>query len=179
MTNRTKNWVGHTFIALTLIIITYCLSMISQNNTMINKGRNEILKTIDGKSLSKGQILVKYKYAHGIDITHANELQPDSKVDPDFTVTYNKQTLGFVFIEEDQIATIGTQTKNFTVNVLKEFKGKIQFKNNVCGCEGLINMIYFVGGAITSLVLVLLAAGFYYSAKNNSIKNLILPEKEN
>ena len=178
MTNRTKNWIGHAFIAPTLIIITYCLSAISANNAMINNGRNEILKTISGKSLSKEQLAVNYQYSHGIDIVHANELQPDSKVDPDFTVTFDKTTIGFVFINEAQIATIRTRTKNFTVNTLKSFDGKIQFKNNVCGCEGLINMAYFVGGTVTSLVLVLLAAGFYYSAKDNSIKNSTLPKKE-
>lgn len=144
---------------------------------MINAGRVELLGTIDGSRISNTSINITYQYAHGIDIIHANELPEDSNIEPDFTVSNGKNTLGYVYIEEPQIATF-SRSKNLTVAVLKPFQGEVQIKNNVCGCEAMLNMIYFAGGAVTSLILILIAAGFYYSARNNSLNNLILPEKD-
>lgn len=169
MTTNTKKWLGHTLILITLSIISFCTINISSNNEMIRQGKEEVLSTIDGKKLPEVKVSVNYKHAHGIDIHHANQLQAESKIEPDFIVKFDNKEAGFVFVEEEQIAVVRTRTKDFTIAILKKFDGKIQIKNNVCGCEGLVNLVYFVGGAIISLVLVLLAAGFYYSAKKNQI----------
>ena len=178
MTSKTKNTIGHAFILATLLVISYCLYNISKHSNEIRVGREEVLNTISGKELIESSVTVTYKYAHGLDIHHANELPDDSKVDPDFIISDGTEEFKLVYIEKEQIATIGRGIGKFKVKILKNFDGNIVLMNNVCGCEGLVNLMYFVGGLIVSLILVILAAGFYYSAKHKA-KDLILPEKEN
>ena len=178
MTSKTKNRVGHAFIATTLIVITFCLTSISRHNALMNNGRNEVLNEISGDKLKNESIKVTYQYAHGIDILHANKLEDDSKVEPDFTVTAGKEIYNFVYVKEDQTTSVITRTRNLSINILKKFDGKVTVKNNICGCEGLINLGYFAVGAVISLVLVLIAAAFYYSARDKKIKDLVIPEKE-
>jgi len=178
MSNRTKNWIGHTFVTITVIVISISLSNIARHNAYMKKGKEEVLGAISGQSLKKHNIKVTYQFAHGIDIMHANELESDSKIEPDFSVTSEETTKNYVFVDKVQTATFRTQNTNFTLNVLKNFDGKLEIKNTICGCEALVNMGYFVGGAATSLFTVLLAAGFYYSAKNNKNLNETPNEKE-
>ncbi|MCM8541629.1 MAG: hypothetical protein NE328_15275 [Lentisphaeraceae bacterium] len=178
MTSKTKKKIGHAFTFATLTVIFYCLYSISIHSTEIRNGREEVLATLDGKVLSETRLNISYRYAHGLDIHNANELPEDSEVEPDFTITHNKGDDNFVFVDKEQVATIRTRDTNFKVNVLKSFDGKITLKNNICGCEELINLMYFVGGLIVSLILIILAAGFYYSAKSKLGTDLPITQKE-
>lgn len=172
MTFQTKRKIGHLSILATIFVISFSFYSISVHSKEIRSGREEILSTIDGKELEETAISITYRFAHGLDVHHANELPEDSKIEPDFTVTSEDSASNFVYVENDQISTINTQNKNFKINILKTFNGKVKLMNNYCGCEGFMNLAYFVGGGITTIILLIFAAGFYYSARNQKLNTL-------
>ena len=170
MTYKTKKIIGHVLLLQIIPIVIYCWYSIQHNLNTIESGRKEILFTLKGTEKDKQNFNINYPFSHGVYVLNARWCEEGEK--PTALLNDGNYETSFCSSDKGTAINIPTKSKLITVTPVNSFKGEFIFKNTVCGCEALMNLVYFIGGGVSSLLLILIATVLYFRA-NKQKKTLL------
>ena len=166
MTKQAKKYTGHFLLLLLIPIIVFCSMSFNSFNEEVQKGRSENLLKLNGTEKNTQNFKITYRFAHGVYVLNAR--WPETNESPDVIFNDGNYESEICFADKpDKAINITTNSKEITVIPLKAFEGEMLFTNTVCGCEGFAMLPILVTGLVSSLVLILIATGFYYSASKH------------
>ena len=130
---------------------------------------NEILLTLPGTETKEQDIRITYRYSHGLYVNNARWCEDNEA--PDVIVNDGEYLTEICFADdENKAVNIPIRSvKDFSIKVMESFNGTMIFGNTVCGCEALGILVYIAGGGVISLILIVIATGFYFSARKQKL----------
>lgn len=176
MTFKTKKIIGHILLIQIIPIVIFCWYEIHQMSQKIQNGKNEILLSLKGTEKEEKTFNITYPYNHGVYVLNARVCEEGDT--PSVIFDDGTKKIELYALTDRKGINFKVNSTKITVIPVNRFNGEIIFKNTVCGCEGIINLMYFIGGGISSLLLILIASLFYFLANKQKKALLTSPNVE-